>query len=49
MSADFKITVANEYKNMSQYVNELLSDINKQQYPEISEDVYKRQRLDKCR
>ena len=39
MSADFKITVANEYKNMSQYVNELLSDINKQQYPEISDGI----------
>jgi len=39
MSADFKITVANEYKNMSQFVNELLSDVNRQQYPDISDGV----------
>lgn len=39
MSADFKITVANEYKNMSHFVDEILCDINRKRYPDISEGI----------
>lgn len=39
MSADFKITLANEYKNMSLMINEILNDINRDAYPDISEGI----------
>lgn len=39
MSADFKITYANEYKNMKQVIDDLFCDINKNHYPVFSEGV----------
>lgn len=35
MNCDFKITVANEYRNMQQYIDSVFSDINKKNYPSI--------------
>lgn len=39
MSADFKITVANEYRNMREYVSDIFNDQNKERYPEIGTGV----------
>ncbi len=39
MNADFKITVASEYKNMGAFVNEVFCDRHGNKYPEISEGM----------
>ena len=39
MSASFKITVANEYQDMSKYINYIFNDMNGNQYPVISEGI----------
>ena len=36
MSCDFKITVANEYRNMHSFIKTVFNDLNKEKYPEIS-------------
>ncbi len=36
MNADFKITVANEYRNMSDFIRKVYSEMNRDAYPEIS-------------
>ena len=41
MSTDFKITVANEYKDMKEYVEHVFSDLNKDNYPEVAEGMRK--------
>lgn len=39
MQVDFKITVANEYRNMLQFISEIFTDINRGDYPEISKGM----------
>lgn len=39
MQVDFKITIANEYRNMAQFIQEIFTDINKTDYPEISKGM----------
>lgn len=41
MSADFKITVANQYKNMDAFIDYVFSDVNKDSYPIISQGMQK--------
>ena len=41
MSADFKITVANQYKNMDAFIDYVFSDVNKDSYPMISQGMQK--------
>ena len=36
MSADFKITAANEYRSMRSFVRNVFCDLNREKYPEIS-------------
>ena len=36
MNADFKITIANEYRNMNQFIGEIFSEVNRDRYPDIS-------------
>ena len=36
MSTDFKITIANEYRNMNEFISEIFTEKNKEMYPEIS-------------
>lgn len=39
MSTSFKITVSNQYQNMTQFVNDIFTDINRSDYPEVSEGI----------
>lgn len=39
MKADFKITVASEYRDMAAYINEVFCDKHGNRYPEISEGM----------
>lgn len=39
MSSSFKITVSNQYQNMTQFVNDIFTDINRSDYPEVSEGI----------
>ncbi|MEE3482139.1 MAG: hypothetical protein VZQ80_09165 [Lachnospiraceae bacterium] len=39
MKADFKITVASEYRDMAEYINEVFCDKHGNRYPEISEGM----------
>jgi len=41
MSADFKITVASEYKNMSAFIKQVFKDRHGSMYPEISDGMEK--------
>lgn len=38
MSTSFKITVSNQYQNMTQFVNDIFTDINRSDYPEVSKE-----------
>lgn len=39
MSTSFKITVSNQYQNMTQFVNDIFTDINRSDYPEVSKGI----------
>lgn len=39
MQVDFKITIANEYRNMLQFISEIFTDIHREDYPEISKGM----------
>lgn len=39
MNVDFKITVANEYRNMKSYIDRIFSDQNRERYPDIAEGM----------
>lgn len=39
LQVDFKITIANEYRNMMQFISEIFTDINRKDYPEISKGM----------
>lgn len=39
MSSSFKITVSNQYQNMTQFVNDIFTDINRSDYPEVSKGI----------
>ncbi|MCR5545753.1 MAG: hypothetical protein K6F30_04665 [Lachnospiraceae bacterium] len=40
MNTDFKITIANEYRNMREFINGVFSEQNKEEYPDISKGMH---------
>lgn len=39
MSADFKIVVASEYRDMTEFISQIFSDMNQGEYPDISKGI----------